>query len=77
MLINEKACQEGGKDRTLFDGKFVAQFLKDTEVRVVCALNEAVKENCHLVKFVNVVSHNIDERFYSIFKEKELSLLRV
>lgn len=77
MLINEKACQEGGKNLALFDGKFVAQFLKDTEVRVVCALNEAVKEDCHFVKFVNVVSHNINEGFYSILKEKELSLLRV
>jgi len=50
---------------------------ENTMVRIVGILNEAVKQNGHVVKFKHVFGHHVNQIVATVFKEVQLSLLRV
>lgn len=57
--------------------ELVADLLEDTQMRAVGVLDEAVKQDDHLVKLERVVSHHSDKGVQSILEEEELGALRV
>ena len=64
-------------DRAVLLGQLIDDLLKDSIVRRVGALDEAVKQYDHVVELESILSHNRHKVVDTILKEKELGTLRV
>ena len=77
VFVKEEAGEELWDAVPVSVRKFVDDFLKDAQVGVVRALDEAVKKDDHLVELEGVADHDLQKVFKSVLKEEKFGALGV